>query len=146
MGPGLRGDEAKAVTCSGGGYNQGVARVFMRLLDGRNLPLGKDPRGRSGHDKGGCSAVATARTGVTGTLTSWLSPLVLLPWHQSPGSSSSAQEPGPGSRPPNAGCRAPVTRFPAHLSQKYIPPLVLTALPEEKHPAPAPYAANAVRS
>ena len=42
-----------------------------------------------------------------GTLASWLSPLVLLPWHPSPGSRSSAQEPGPGSRPLYAGCRAP---------------------------------------
>ena len=42
-----------------------------------------------------------------GTLASWLSPFELLPWHPSPGSRSSAQEPGPGSRPLYAGCRAP---------------------------------------
>ena len=42
-----------------------------------------------------------------GTLALWLSPLVLLPWHPSPGSRSSAQEPGPGSRPLYAGCRPP---------------------------------------
>ena len=45
--------------------------------------------------------------GWIGPLASWLSPLVLLPWHENPGSRSSAQEPGPGSRPLYAGCRAP---------------------------------------
>ena len=50
------------------------------------------------------------------------------PSHPSPGSRSSAQEPGPGSRPLYAGCRAPSNQVSGALIPEVWPPLVLAAL------------------
>src|SRR5262249_8800017 len=61
---------------------------------------------------------------VIGTLASWLSPLELLPWHPSPGSRSSAQE---VHAPYTPAAARPVTKYPAHSSQRSRPPLVPAA-------------------